>query len=68
MPSLHSLSRAHGCHEMLMICRAALDMLKKSVRQGGGRKLGGGKDSDGGDAPEQLRKLQLQVSSAWTAD
>ncbi|DBA74016.1 TPA: hypothetical protein ACH3X1_010839 [Trebouxia sp. C0004] len=41
--------------------RAALDMLKKSVRQGGGRKLGGGKDSDGGDAPEQLRKLQLQV-------
>ncbi|DBA83158.1 TPA: hypothetical protein ACH3X2_006681 [Trebouxia sp. C0005] len=41
--------------------RAALDMLKKSVRQGGGRKLGAGKDSDGGDAPEQLRKLQLQV-------
>ncbi len=50
-----------------MMRRAALDMLKKSVRQGGGRKLGVGKDSDGGDAPEQLRKLQLQVSSACTA-
>lgn len=41
--------------------RAALDMLKKSVRQGGNRKLGGGKDTEGADAPEQLRKLQLQV-------
>ena len=37
-------------------------MLKKSVRQGGGRKLAGGKDVEGADAPEQLRKLQLQVS------
>lgn len=36
-------------------------MLKKSVRQGGNRKLGGGKDVEGADAPEQLRKLQLQV-------
>lgn len=41
--------------------RAALDMLKKSVRQGGNRKMGGGKDVEGADAPEQLRKLQLQV-------
>ena len=37
-------------------------MLKKSVRQGGGRKLAGGKVVEGADAPEQLRKLQLQVS------
>ncbi len=42
--------------------RAALDMLKKSVQQGGKRKLGGSKDTEGADAPEQLRKLQLQVS------
>lgn len=37
-------------------------MLKKSVRQGGNRNLGGGKDVEGADAPEQLRKLQLQVT------
>lgn len=43
--------------------RAALDMLKKSVRQGGSRKPGGGKDVEGADAPEQLRKLQLQVNA-----
>ena len=36
-------------------------MLKKSVRQGGNRKLGGSKDMEGADAAEQLRKLQLQV-------
>lgn len=36
-------------------------MLKKSLRQGGNRKLGDGKDVEGADAPEQLRKLQLQV-------
>ena len=38
--------------------RAALEMLKKSVRKGGSRKLGGG---EGADAPDNLRKLQLQV-------
>ena len=42
--------------------RAVLDMLKKSIRQGGSRKLGGGKGLEGADAPEQLRKLQLQVT------
>lgn len=43
--------------------RAALDLLKKYAKQGGARRLGGGKDGDAGDASDQLRKLQLQVSS-----
>lgn len=47
---------------MALTHRAALDMLKKSMRQGGNRKLSSGKDMEGADAPEQLRKLQLQVS------
>lgn len=51
----------HRGQVMMVLSRAALDMLKKSVRQGGNRKLGGGKDVEGADAPEQLRKLQLQV-------
>lgn len=47
--------------------KAALDMLKKYAKQGGKRGAGGAKEADAADPSDQLRKLQLQVSSLCLA-